>query len=132
MTNSEPQRWAGERLGLPQTGAGSLARMPRRILAIAIDWGSSLLLSHAFFADDNGATLIIFGLLQLVGLAVVGSSVGMLCSGITVRKLVGGKPGFYAATIRTILLLLVIPVAIWDADSRGLHDKAAKTVMVRR
>ncbi|MEY4301088.1 MAG: hypothetical protein RJA30_239, partial [Actinomycetota bacterium] len=40
--------------------------------------------------------------------------------------------GFYAATIRTLLLLLVIPVAIWDADSRGLHDKAAKTVLVRR
>jgi hypothetical protein len=25
----------------------------------------------------------------------------------------------------------VIPAAIWDADQRGLHDKAAGTVLVR-
>jgi hypothetical protein len=33
--------------------------------------------------------------------------------------------------IRTVLLLLVVPAAVWDRDSRGLHDKAAGAVQVR-
>ncbi|MEY4741422.1 MAG: hypothetical protein RL672_172, partial [Actinomycetota bacterium] len=27
-------------------------------------------------------------------------------------------------------ILLVIPAVIWDADNRGLHDKAAGTVLL--
>ncbi|MCU1514874.1 MAG: hypothetical protein JWO10_1964, partial [Microbacteriaceae bacterium] len=34
--------------------------------------------------------------------------------------------------LRTVLLSLVIPAVIWDLDQRGLHDKAAGTVLVRR
>jgi uncharacterized RDD family membrane protein YckC len=34
--------------------------------------------------------------------------------------------------VRIGLILLVIPAVIWDADNRGLHDKAAKTILVRR
>jgi uncharacterized RDD family membrane protein YckC len=33
--------------------------------------------------------------------------------------------------VRTVLLCLVIPAFIWDRDGRGLHDKAAGTVVVR-
>lgn len=109
-----------------------MARMPRRIGAILIDWGSALLISHAFFKDDNGATLLVFGALQLAGIAAIGSSIGMLITGIAVRSLRGRRLTPLDALVRTALLLLVIPVAIWDADSRGLHDKAAGTVLVRR
>jgi hypothetical protein len=31
-----------------------------------------------------------------------------------------------------VLLCLSVPALIWDRDQRGLHDKAAKTVLVRR
>jgi hypothetical protein len=27
--------------------------------------------------------------------------------------------------------VIVIPAVIWDADQRGLHDKAAGTVLIR-
>jgi uncharacterized RDD family membrane protein YckC len=40
--------------------------------------------------------------------------------------------GLYKAFLRALLLCLVIPVSIWDADNRGLHDKAAGTVLIRR
>jgi hypothetical protein len=33
--------------------------------------------------------------------------------------------------VRTVLLLLLVPAAVWDRDTRGLHDKAAGTVEVR-
>jgi hypothetical protein len=33
--------------------------------------------------------------------------------------------------VRTVLLCLAIPALIWDADLRGLHDRAAGTMLVR-
>ena len=32
--------------------------------------------------------------------------------------------------LRTILLGFLIPAVVWDRDRRGLHDKAAGTVVV--
>jgi len=37
-----------------------------------------------------------------------------------------------AALVRTLLLGLVIPAVVTDDDGRGLHDRAAGTVVVRR
>ena len=34
-------------------------------------------------------------------------------------------------SMRTALLLLVIPAVIFDPDQRGLHDKVVGTVLVR-
>jgi hypothetical protein len=34
--------------------------------------------------------------------------------------------------VRTLLLVLVVPALIWDRDYRGLHDRAANSVVVRR
>ena len=39
--------------------------------------------------------------------------------------------GLLRAALRTLLLCLLIPALIWDRDGRGLHDKAAGTVVVR-
>jgi hypothetical protein len=33
--------------------------------------------------------------------------------------------------VRTILLLLVVPALIADRDLRGLHDRAANTIVIR-
>ena len=38
--------------------------------------------------------------------------------------------GVPRAALRTALLLLLIPALIWDRDGRGLHDKAAGTVIL--
>ena len=129
---SESANWAGKRLGLPESGPGSLAKMGRRILALVIDWSLALLVSRAFFNSDNTATLTFFMLEQWLLVATTGNSFGHLFAGIKVRKLDGSHVGIVSALIRIGLILLVIPATIWDADNRGLHDKASKTVLVRR
>ncbi|HVT70245.1 MAG TPA: RDD family protein, partial [Trebonia sp.] len=43
----------------------------------------------------------------------------------------GGAPGFGWAALRTLLLLVVIPACLTDRDLRGLHDRAADTIVVR-
>ncbi|CAB4610364.1 unannotated protein [freshwater metagenome] len=129
---TESTNWAGKRLGLPETGSGSLAKMGRRVLALGIDWALALMVSRAFFDSDNTATLTFFMLEQWLLVATLGNSFGHLIAGIKVRKLDGSYVGIVPALIRIGLILLVIPAVIWDTDNRGLHDKAAKTVLVRR
>jgi uncharacterized RDD family membrane protein YckC len=51
---------------------------------------------------------------------------------LRLQRLDGGWVGLWKPVIRTVLLILVIPAVIWDADQRGLHDKAVGTVLVRR
>lgn len=128
---NESVNWAGKRLGLPEVGQGSLAGLGRRVIALGIDWGLSLMVSTALFAGDNFATLAIFAIQQWLLVGTLGYSFGHRIAGIRVRSLRGGHVGLVPALVRTGLILLVIPACIWDDDNRGLHDKAAKTVLVR-
>lgn len=125
------QRWPGERLGLPESGPRSVARPGRRIGALVVDWGLSVLVSVAFFHYDAFATLGIFALTQLVFLIFASGSVGHLLFRMRVVPLAGGWIGAWRPIVRTALLCVVIPALIWDRDQRGLHDKAAGTVLVR-
>lgn len=126
------QRWPGERLGLPESGPRSIARPGRRLGALAIDWGSSVLISVAFFQYDAFATLGVFALTQVVFLVFVSGSVGHVVFRMRVVPLAGGWIGAWRPLVRTVLLCFLIPAVIWDRDQRGLHDKAAGTVLVVR
>ncbi|MEO0024593.1 MAG: hypothetical protein RL196_1034 [Actinomycetota bacterium] len=123
--------WPGQRLGLPADSAGSIARMGRRIGAISIDWALATLFSMAFFDYNPNASLLFFFVEQWLLVSTLGYSVGHRVFSIAVRRLDGHWVGFWRGFIRTGLICLVIPVAIWDADQRGLHDKAVSTVLVR-
>ncbi len=128
---TDAQKWAGERLGLPESGPGSLAKLGRRILAIGIDWSLALLVSQAFAGGDSTVTLAVFAVMQLLLVATLGYSVGHRVLGLQVRRLDGQYVGLGRSFIRVLLILLVIPATIWDGDNRGLQDKAAGTVLVR-
>jgi len=134
-TASADNRWPGERLGLPETGPRSVGRFGRRLVGIVIDWGVAYLLSWAFFPTDLGTdpfiTLGLFAALQYVFLIVVNGSLGHLIVRLRVVPLAGGYLGLWRPLVRTVLLSLGIPALIWDRDQRGLHDKAAGTVLVR-
>lgn len=134
-TASADNRWPGERLGLPETGPRSVGRFGRRLVGIVIDWGVAYLLSWAFFPTDLGTdpfiTLGLFAALQYVFLIVVNGSLGHLIVRLRVVPLAGGYLGLWRPLVRTLLLGLGIPALIWDRDQRGLHDKAAGTVLVR-
>ncbi|HEX4442947.1 MAG TPA: RDD family protein [Galbitalea sp.] len=134
VAQGTPVDWPGKRLGLPEAGPRSIGRLGRRIAAILIDWGIAYLLSYAFFRPDTYgfATLGIFGVLQVVFLLIVNGSVGHLIFGLRVVPVVPGYLGVWRPFVRTILLMLVIPAVIFDKDQRGLHDKVAGTVLVRR
>jgi uncharacterized RDD family membrane protein YckC len=43
----------------------------------------------------------------------------------------GGRLSLPRIVLRTLLLCLVIPAVIWDSHGRGLHDRAAGSIVVR-
>ncbi|PNI08012.1 RDD family protein [Arthrobacter sp. AFG7.2] len=125
-------KYPGERLGLPESGPGSIARAGRRIAAIMIDWGIALLISNFAFGGDAWATLAIFAVEQVLLIGTLGYSIGHRVMGIHVVKAGGAPAGPLAALVRSVLLCLVIPAVIFDPDHRGLHDKAMNTLLLRR
>ncbi|QDG87974.1 RDD family protein [Pseudarthrobacter sp. NIBRBAC000502770] len=125
-------KYPGERLGLPESGPGSIARAGRRIAAIMIDWGIALLISNFAFGGDSWATLAVFAIEQTLLVGTLGYSIGHRIMGIAVIKPGGGTPGPLAGLVRAVLLCLVIPAVIFDPDQRGLHDKALNTLLIRR
>lgn len=100
--------------------------------ALCVDWGLSLIVSAAFFQYDGFASLGIFAATQIVFLSFVSGSVGHVIFRMRVVPLGGVWIGVWRPTVRTLLLCLVIPALIWDRDQRGLHDKAAGTILVVR
>lgn len=124
--------YPGERLGLPEKGPGSIARPGRRIGALAIDWAAAVIISIAFFQYDPVATLIIFGVVQILFIPTAGGSPGHRILGMRVVPFSRpGWVGLWRPIVRTLLLVLVIPAVVWDADQRGLHDKIAGLVLIR-
>lgn len=142
---SQDTSYPGDRLGLPEEGAGSVATFPRRLVAIIIDWLLCQFIAAALFGVGWGATgwasfvpLAIFAVENVLLVSTVGTTIGHRIMGLTVHRLqpaelspLGGPPGPVAGLIRTVLLCLAIPAIIPDSDNRGLHDKAAGTVIVR-
>lgn len=129
--------WPGERFGLPEAGPRSLARLGRRLAAVAIDWAIAYGLSWLFFpkivADPQSPWLTpsIFGVLQVIFLLFFNGSVGHLLLRMRVVPVRGGAMAPWRPIVRTALLCLGIPALIWDRDQRGLHDRLAGTVLVR-
>jgi len=134
--------YPGERLGLPATGPGSIARVGRRIGALAIDYAAATLIAIAFFDYDQFelpadagwtqfAPLTVFAAMNLVFLPTLGGTPGHRLLGMRLQLVGGAWVGLWRPIVRTVLLVIVIPAVIWDADQRGLHDKAAGTVLLR-
>lgn len=122
----------GERLGLPPVGPGSVARVGRRLAGVTVDWAGCLLISQTFLGGNPWTTLGLFAALHLLTIGTVGASPGHALVGLRVQRVSGGWPGPLAALVRTTLLCLAVPALVFDADQRGLHDRAAGTVLVRR
>ena len=142
MTRPDGTPWAfpGERLGLPEEGAGSVARFGRRVVALGIDWLAALLLVRLFFPglqygspESSFATLSVFFAEVALFTWLAGASFGQRLTGLQVVRIGGGPrgPGVLRAVGRAFLLCLVIPPLIWDRDQRGLHDRLVGTVLLR-
>lgn len=141
MSSSAPT-YPGKRLGLPETGPGSIARLGRRIVALLLDYTAATVVAMTFFGYDPLALpgeaglrhftpMLVFAAMQIVFIPTLGASPGHRVLGMRLQRLGGGWPGLWRPLVRTVLLLLVIPAVVWDIDHRALHDKAAGTVLVR-
>lgn len=129
VTQSPPS-YPGERLGLPREGTGSVGRLGRRVGALFLDYGAAYLIS-GFFGWDALAILVIFAAIQLVFIPTLQGSPGHRIFGMRIVRADGAWVGLWRPIIRTLLLIVVIPAVIWDVDQRGLHDKAAGTILLR-
>lgn len=129
----EPSKWPGERLGLPEHGSGSIARLGRRALAIILDWALAALPAYLLIGGSNPElwNIACFAGLQVIFIPTIGGSIGHRVLGLRVVALNGRWVGIWRPLVRTLLLCLVIPVIVWDSDHRGFHDKIAGTVLIR-
>jgi uncharacterized RDD family membrane protein YckC len=129
----------GRRLGMPRSGPGSIARFGRRLVAILVDWVmvnlvATLLLGFTFASGGSGGSwkpLAVLAVENLILLTTIGSTFGHRLVGLRLQRLDGARPTVLQVAVRTVLLCLAVPAIIWDRDGRGLHDKAAGTVLVR-
>ncbi|MFF1823150.1 RDD family protein [Kribbella sp. NPDC058245] len=141
-------RFPGNRLGLPEAGPGSAAGWGRRIVALLLDWLIAGLIASAVTGkpiwaggnDFSTAQLVtFFGMSAILG-GLAGGTIGHRALGLRVLSLkagpnstgYGAQVGLLGGVIRAVLLCLFLPAVVFDRDHRGLHDRAANTIVVRR
>jgi uncharacterized RDD family membrane protein YckC len=141
-SGDETQEWPGQRLGLPKDGPGSVAGRGARLGALLLDLVLMSLVTSVFVQVDveqpevmqrfNYTSVVVWFVITAAMVALFGFTAGKALFGLRVVRL-DGKPmvGPVRAIPRTLLTALLIPAALSDADSRGLHDKVTGTVVVR-
>ncbi|MFC0628282.1 RDD family protein [Kribbella deserti] len=138
-------RYPGSRLGLPEQGSGSVASWARRFLALFIDWiiaglVASAVTSRPLWAGGNNtstAQLVIFFAMSAILSGLAGATIGHRICGLRVGQIEGNQVstapvGLLKGAIRSGLICLLIPAVVFDTDRRGLHDRAANTVVLER
>ncbi|MFR9803081.1 RDD family protein [Pseudonocardia sp. RS010] len=136
--SAHEQDHPGERFGLPAEGVGAVAGFGRRLAGVTIDWLLAYVLTLAVLGLDalGGSSVgwwvwAVWFVLTLVPTAFFGMTPGMVAVGIRVARVDMAAMVGFRAVLRTLLLGLVIPPVIRDADGRGWHDRAAQTIVVR-
>jgi uncharacterized RDD family membrane protein YckC len=127
---------------MPRGGAGSVGRFGRRLVGVLIDWTACQVIAAALFGvplpfrgvASGSQPLVLLGVLAVENLLLVstlGYTLGHRIVGLRVRSTDGQPARPFQVWVRTLLLCLFLPAMFWDSDGRGLHDKAAGTVIVR-
>jgi uncharacterized RDD family membrane protein YckC len=114
--------------------------MGRRLAGLLVDCVlaalvTSLFVHAQFTRPETMQTLNYWSVLTWFVITVIGTSFftatpGMTMLGMRVTTLDGRRLPPWRAAARAALVALIIPAAIWDADHRGLHDRAAGTIVL--
>ena len=111
----------------------TLAGFGQRFAALMIDWAFCLLVASLYASPFRVAwpATVLLIVLNTVCIGFFGRTVGMTVTRIRcVSYTDGGAIGPWRALVRAVLLALLIPAVIMDAQARGLHDRAAGSVVV--
>ncbi|HET9516453.1 MAG TPA: RDD family protein [Actinoplanes sp.] len=107
--------------------------MGRRLLALMIDWLICVLVS-TLFADpraDGWPPVVVLICVYAVFVGFFARTPGMALTRLRCVSVVdGGAIGVLRGLLRGVLLALLVPAVIMDADRRGLHDRAAGSIVV--
>ena len=154
------QSWPGAALGLPQHGPNSLAAPGQRLVARIVDGIllaiGFLIVIVAFAAvgsatsDAAGGLVVIAYFLAIAGViayevgltATRGQTVGKMAMGIRVVDIATGQPpGWGPSFVRWVIpaVISIVPLGglvdaawlLWDQNRQCLHDKPAKTLVIR-
>jgi uncharacterized RDD family membrane protein YckC len=141
------QEYPGQRFGLPEEGARSVSSVGRRLGALLIDWLLCEAIALAAFHPQGGHaargqaapadlhelrwTFVFFAAEVFLLTATTGFTVGKRLFGVRVVRLDGRPVGFARSLLRLLLLFVVVPPLVFDKDLRGLHDRAAGTIVIR-
>jgi uncharacterized RDD family membrane protein YckC len=138
-----PQSYRGERLGLPESGPGSLSTTGIRLGAFIVDALASSLVAALFVQAAGGGhgvaghlpgswSLIPLAVDYVAGVLFAGRTLGMYLFGLRVIRIDRELPvNPMQIVIRTALLFLLVPALVWDRDGRGLHDRLSTTAVIR-
>jgi uncharacterized RDD family membrane protein YckC len=131
-----PGSYPGERFGLPEAGPGSVATLARRGGQFFLDALLAGVLAAIFTYPGlpQNWSLLTWAIIMIVPVAVVGATPAMALLGLRVVRL--DRPGTAGVgllwtLVRTVSVFFVIPALILDRDSRGIHDRASRTIVVR-
>lgn len=121
-------------LGALDLSSAQVASFGRRLFALLIDWAVATVIA-ALIVDslrrNPWPQLGLFVLVHVFFVGLFGRTLGMAIAGIRCVSFIdGGALGIPRALLRAVLLAVVVPAIISDGDGRGLHDRAAKSVMV--
>ncbi|MDG4788940.1 RDD family protein [Micromonospora sp. WMMD1102] len=107
--------------------------LARRFAALSIDWILCLLATN-LYADpisDGWAPVLTLVVVYGFFIGLFAQTPGMwVCRLHCVRYADGGRIGVLRALLRGALLGLVIPALIMDERNRGLHDRAAGSIVL--
>lgn len=135
--------YQGQSLGLPESGPGSLAPLVRRMAALLVDWVGCQLIATGLLGMTWGQVggaeaflpLTLLLAMNIVLVTSLGTTLGHRLLGIRVVSLdalgAAAPPPLPRSAARAALLCLFVPALVMDADNRGLHDRAARSVVVR-
>jgi len=143
---AEPGEYPGQRLGLPQSGPGSIAGFGRRIAAVFVDWfiayglvglavGIGLISQQDFLYTRMGSTAIavVWLVLGIISVRLFGFTPGQLALGLRVASVDHRMHvGLGRAIVRGLLVFFIVPALFTDSDLRGYQDRFTNTAVVRR
>lgn len=132
--------YPGSSVGLPETGAGSLASWGSRIGALVLDWGACMVLAIGMFGTrvltGQGwpafMILAVFFVESTLLTITMGGSFGQLIARIGIIRLDGSPLSWWQALLRCGLKCLVLPAVVIGAERRSITDIILGTAVVNR